>query len=1148
MKDNILFKCMPERPGNRRMPHKIMLVMKLTAVLLFVAALHVSAKSFSQQVTLSSKNAGLASILREIEQQTGYQFFYKESLLEKANRISIRVKNAPLAEVLDRCFAGQPFTYTMIDKIIVVKAADAAAVKPPGEITGKVLNERGEVMIGVSVFIANTNQGTVTDENGRFRLTVDDPENTILEFRFIGYESQTVSAGKQTNIQVVLKESARKLDELAVVGFGTQRKVNLTGAVATVNGDVFEGRPVTSTSAGLQGALPGVTIQSASGQPGRPALSIAIRGVNTLNSSNSPLILIDGVMGGNHEMLNPDDIESISVLKDAASAAIYGARAANGVILITTKKGRIGDQLSLNYAGYAGFQQPTRLPELVNGREFMELHNEARENAGLAAVYLNDAFDAYDAGNDPNNYSNTDWINEIYKSSAFQHSHTLNLSGSSGKTGYYLSYGRLDQDGLIVGDSYNAARNNLRVRVNTEVFNRLKLDANISYMDLKRLDNALSGTAGVFRLAQRISPLVPVKWQTPASGGGWEETPYYAYGSVANPVNVGYNSGYNRFHSRNPAGNFSATLKLVEGLNISGQYAFTSVMDQTKEFNNAMLRYRPDGSDDPANASMRNNISRNNRDDLTQTFISLLTYDKDFGGHHLRALAGYSQEWGFTSWLGAARRNILMDGVEQIDLGTEDISNSGTESHWALRSYFGRLNYDYKERYLFEANLRRDGTSRFSPRNRWGTFPSFSAGWKLSEEPFLRFIKPVVDLAKIRVSYGELGNQNVGAGDLYPYLTGITRVQNPYPMGGLETVGFSQGSLGNEELVWESIEMTNIGIDLQLLRNRLSLTADWYVKNNKNALLKPVYPSLIGFTSAAALPLVNMGKVQSRGWELSAGWRDQAGSLQYGVNFNLSDVTNKVIALGKSAASLGEALIREGDPLNAFFGYQTDGLAQVSDFGGYDQNTGRYTDPGFPTISSYTAITQPGDLKYRDISGPDGKPDGIIDSHDRTIIGNPYPRYTYALRGDLAWKGFDFSFFLQGVGQVDGYLKEEAIHAFINDYSVPQKIHTDRWTPDNTNAAYPRLFYGQTHNREFADYWIQDASYLRLKNIQLGYTLPVHLTRRANIDRMRVYASADNLFTRSDYFYAYDPEVRSTSGDAYPQVKTIILGMTITFK
>ncbi|MEC3879285.1 SusC/RagA family TonB-linked outer membrane protein [Parapedobacter sp. 10938] len=1097
----------------------------------------------------------METIFESIREQTGYNFLFVDGAIPADNKFTVH-EQGELKQVLSGLLQKHGLTYTIKDKTILVKPTPRNAVPQPihagaipvkqSAFSGTVLNEQGQPLSGATIRIKGTPQTAVADEDGRFSFDVA-PEGAVLVVSYTGYQSREITMANRVDVNIRLSPEPLNLSEVVVVGYGTQKRVNLTGSVATVNSEVFEGRPAATVQSAIQGALPGLTIQVGSGQPGRWNTSMNVRGLTTLNSGSNPLILVDGIPYSGLDMLNPDAIESISVLKDASSSAIYGARAANGVLLITTKSGGQFDTPVFTYNGHYGVQTPTRLPELVDGREFMTLTNEARVNAGLGRLYTEDAFTAYDAGSSPNDYNNTDWINEIYKGNAPQQNHQISVQGGKGKTGYFLSYGHFQQGGLIVGNSYDGTRNNMRLRVNTELFDRLKIDGNIGYIQFDRHENALAGTAGVFRLAQRASPLLPVRWYDEATDG-WQTSNHYAYGSVRNPVDVAHNSGYDRFTSKTPSVNVKAVLNIIDGLDVSAQYGFTNSIYRTKEFNAAMYRYLSDGSEYPGNADLRNTISLSESDNLNELLNTTVTYEKNIGDHYFRGLAGYAQEYGFISSLGASRQNILMDGVEQINLGTENIQNSGTETHWALASFFGRINYNYRETYLFEANIRRDGTSRFAKDRRWGTFPSFSAGWVISNESFLEEA-PWLSLLKIRGSYGELGNQNVGSdGNYYPYLTAISRIENAYPIGDGRNVGFAQGALGNSQLIWESLRMTNIGLDVQLLNNRLTFTGDYFIKHNNNALLQPVYPATIGFTSTSALPLVNMGKVESKGWEIAVGWNDHIGDLRYSFTANLADVQNEVIALGKSAPVLGNNLIREGDPLNAYFGYLTDGLATAADFGGFDEAIQRYTDPSFPTISSYTAVTQPGDIKYRDISGPDGVPDGRIDNDDRAIFGNPYPRYTYSLRGQFNWRAFDFSFFLQGVGQIDGYLYDEAIHAFINDYSIPQRYHLDRWTPENTSAKYPRLYYTQNHNREFSDYWVQDASYLRLKNVQVGYQLPDKWASRVRLSRLRVYVSADNLFTKSDYFYAYDPEVRSTSGDAYPQVKTIIAGLSLTLK
>ena len=697
----------------------------------------------------------------------------------------------------------------------------------------------------------------------------------------------------------------------------------------------------------------------------------------------------------------------------------------------------------------------------------------------------------------------------------------------------------MNQEGIVVGDAFNSHRHNARVSVNTEIYDRLKITGNLSFVDYFRSEAGLSGTSGVFRLAQRISPLLPVKWQQQDENGTWYDTDWYSFGAVKNPVDVAYNSGTNKRKSRTFNGIVGADLKIIEGLNLAGQYAANYYWRETNEFNPAMYKYYSDGTPSSENENLRNYVAQDQLNVLTQTLQLTLKYNKIFNKKH-----GYSQEWEDRSTLSASRKNILIDGSEVIDAGTEDIKNGGNKYSWALRSYFGRINYAFDNKYLFEANIRIDGTSRFSRDNRWGYFPSFSAGWNFSRENFLEWAKPALSSGKLRASWGELGNQNVG--NYYPYITPIERVENAYPIGGVGNVGFVQKKLGNKDIKWETIRMFDIGIDLSFFDNRLQASFDWYKKNNLNALVQPVYPTIVGITGSANLPYENIGEIENKGWELFLQWRDKIGDVNYKIGFNLADSRNKIIDLGRSAASLGDNIRREGDPIDAYYGFRTNGLAQASDFEGIDKS-GKYYGPKFAIPQGDEAIVQPGDIKYRDISGPDGKPDGVIDDNDKEVFGDQDPHFIYSFKGQVEWKGIDFSFYLQGVGKANGYLSSEARHCFINDYSVPKVEHLDRWTPTNTDAKYPRMYQSQTHNLRFSDYWKENASYLRLKNIQLGYSFPKHLLSKIKFESLRIYFSADNLLTFSKYFGAYDPEVRSTSGDVYPQVKTYTFGLTTTF-
>ncbi|MEG0559283.1 MAG: TonB-dependent receptor [Muribaculaceae bacterium] len=1104
------------------------------------------AYSQHQRITVDIKNMPLNKAMEQISREASMNVAYSKEFVDANKIVSLKVTNVELKDALSMLLKGDNIGFSFHENSILLfkkgeqkQKQENTVEKKTVRVSGHVSDSTtGEPIIGATVAVAGTSNGTITDIDGNYSLNVN--EGSTVKISYIGYNEVKQTVKKDGTVNFSLSENSTQLDDVVVVGYGTQKKLNLTGAVSMVKGDEIASRPITSVGAGLQGTLPGVTITSASGQPGA-SVDIKIRGVSTINSDTNPLILIDGVAGGDMNLLNPSDIESVSVLKDAASAAIYGARAANGVILVTTKKGNAKEKASLSYSGYVGFQTPTALPELVNGRQYMDLANEAMSAAGFSKPYLDDAYKKYDSGLYPNEYSNTDWIGQIYKKSAFQTGHNLSVRGGNEKSAYFMSYGFLDQDGLVIGDSFKSRRHNARISANTEVFGRLKLNGNVSFVDYYRSQCGYSGTSGVFRLAQRMSPLLPVKWQREDDNGDWENSDYYSSGMVKNPVDVAYNSGTEERKSRVFNGIVGADLKIIEGLNLGGQYSANYYFRNTDEFNPILPQYYSDGSPSPENEKLRNYISEESLNYLTQSFQVTLKYDKEINGHEIGALAGFSQEWEDRSSLFASRKNILLENIHVIDAGTEDIINKGSKQSWALRSYFGRVNYAFEGKYLFEANMRVDGTSRFARNNRWGYFPSFSGGWNFSREKFLDFAKPALTSGKLRASWGELGNQNVGS-DYYPYLTPIESVEKSYPIGAINNVGFLQTKLGNKNIKWETIRMLNIGIDLSFFENRLNASFDWYRKQNIDALVKPIFPTIVGISGSANLPYENLGEIENKGWEVYLQWRDKIGEVKYDVTFNLADSRNKIIDLGKSAPTFGKNLRREGDPINAYYGYLTDGLAQVSDFGGQDDQ-GRYINPKFPIPLASAGLVQPGDIKYRNVSGDDN----VIDDKDKVVLGDPAPHFTYSFKGAVEWRGIDFSFYLQGVGKVDGYLTDEARHCFINDYSIPKVEHLDRWTPTNTGANYPRLYQSQTHNLLVSDYWIEDASYLRLKNIQLGYSLPSKWLKPLKITKLRVYASADNLLTFSKYFGAYDPEVRESNGDAYPQVKTYVFGLNLTF-
>ncbi|MBS9525708.1 TonB-dependent receptor [Litoribacter alkaliphilus] len=992
--------------------------------------------------------------------------------------------------------------------------------------TGRVFDgDSNETIPGVTVNIKGTQNGTVTEIDGSFEIDAQPGETLII--RAMGYTTQEVVLTEETNLDIFLATDSRQLDEVVVVGYGEQKRINLTGAVSTIGANEMRSRPITTIGEALQGQMPGVTVRNTSAQPGQRGNEIRIRGIGTLGDAN-PLVVIDGVPGGNLNILNPDDVESISVLKDAASSAIYGVRGANGVILVTTKRGKKGDSPTVSYSGYMGMQTPTAVPELLGSPEYMELLNESQLNVGRNPTYTQGDINIARSGEDPNYFANTNWMNEILRSSAPQQNHNVSINGGGENMSYYLSYGNLQEGGLVTGDNYKAERNNVRLRVNTQVIDKLDIDVNLGYVDRSYSGSSfgIGAASGPIYAANQILPLVPVRFTT----GGWGYI-----GGQSNPVAVVTDGGTNDFSSQEFTGNVSARLELFDGFSVRGQYGLISSNSKRNIFTKTVDYFSPDDGSLIYQTNPINRIDSRDYVSTYQTFIATAEYDKTFNDiHDIKILAGASQEEFIGDNFTASRTHLVSQEVGHINLGTENQLNTGNASQNALQSLFGRVNYGLNNKYLAEVNFRYDGSSRFSPDVRWNMFTSASVGWIFSEESFFDNLRNVIESGKIRASYGTQGNDRVGSD--FAYLSTYGPVNNTFPIGGNYTIGYRETGVPNSLLTWETMEKMNIGLDFQTLNGRLGIIADYYINNTRDILLVVPLPDVLG----TGYPPQNAGMVRNEGWELGVSWRDQIREFRYGVSFNLSDVRNEVVSLGGVPPTFGDQVRLLGHPIDAFYGLVADRIAQPSDFD-FNEETGVYT-PNFPTIPGDPV--QPGDIIYRDLDG-----DGEISlDTDRTVIGSPIPRYTYGLQLEAGWRGFDISLFIQGVGKANGLINGPGRHALINEGSMPQHIHLDRWTPENPNASYPRLTYQQSYNQRLSTFWLEDASYLRLKNLQIGYTLPSNLLSRLRINSMRVYASGDNLLTRTNFFYAYDPETPVSSGGFYPQVKTFILGVNFNLK
>ncbi len=1140
---------MTKNKMNRSVPiekslKKLHRIMKLTFLFLLLGVSSLFAKeSYSQSVNfnLNMHNATLEEVFDAIRNQSEFEFFYNNNQVNTSKKVNLKVKNATLEEILSQVLNDQ-YNYKIEDRYVLIskknQAIEPAVAQQQGiTIKGHVSDENNEPLIGVSVtLIGHQSIGTTTNVNGDYSIVVPDTK-AVLRFSYLGYTTEERAVQNQKTLNIQMKEATGDLDEVVVVGYGVQKKLNLTGSVGVATGEEIQSRPITSVSNGLQGLLSGVTVTSYTGQPGASNGTIRIRGIGTIGNSN-PLILIDGVEG-NINLLNPEDIQSVSVLKDAASSSIYGARAANGVVLVTTKNVQGAEaKPQINFNGYYGFQMPTSLPEMLGAADYIKMDMEATSNVGKPSNYTQAHLNKVLDGSDPDYFNNSDWVGSSFKDYAPQQNYTVSVTGRGSNMGYMLSYGYLDQEGLTVGNSAKSIRNNFRAKLSTKVASIIDITGNIGYTARKYStpSGGFGNEGGPLYTAISISPVIPIKF----TDGRWG----YGGGS-ANPIALLYDSGTNEFKSQEVNALFTGKITLMKGWDASATYSFKESNSLRNILSKTINYYRPGTNDIWYSTNPTNKLENRDYYEKLQTIIAQTNFERKFGQHTISALAGFSQEWFDASNFTAERTSLLTEMDPTLDLGSKDTqTNSGGGSSWALRSGFGRLNYNFNDRYLLEANLRYDLSSRFAKENRGGLFPSISGAWRISEEEFLKTRFEFLDNLKLRLSYGQLGNQYVGSNN-YPYLAVIGGIGVPR-IGTTANDGYTQTSLPNPNLTWETIEMYDIGLDISLFKSRLNIVTDFYVKNTKDILLTLTYPNVLGLNPTEQ----NAGVVRNTGWEVDIRWNDHIGKdFRYGAKFNLSDVKNKIVDFGGLAdqyTESGHGIRRVGYSIDAYYGYIANGFATPEDFERYNPATNRYEGPKFPVLVDDKSKVQPGDIKLKDIDG-DGK---ITSDLDRDIIGSSIPRYTYNFTGDLGWKGFDLSFTLQGVADCDGVITGRGRHAFTTQSDYPQKAHLDHWSFENPNpnAKYPRLTFDENYNQRFSTFWMEDASYLRLKNVNFGYTFSPSWTKKLNIDKLRLYCSADNLLTFTDFYYAFDPETPRTSGGYYPQTKTVVFGFNLTFK
>ena len=1011
--------------------------------------------------------------------------------------------------------------------MIVLILSSALCMWGQDRISGRVTDTDKLPVIGAGVMIDGTTVGTVTDMDGRWELNA--AKGAKVTVSCMGYASYTFTVGDAAVYDVVLDADSNFLDEVVVVGYDTQKKVNLTGSVASVSTEMIAERPVATAALALQGLASGVTVTSQSGNPGAPGTNIRIRGIGTFGgSSASPLVLVDGVQG-NIDDVDPSQIDKISVLKDAASASIYGSRAANGVILITTKRAP-KDSFSLTYRGYAGWSQPTDLPDLVDAVDYMRLSREASLNDEDEPLYSEEYISRYMANHriDPDSYPITKWQEKVLNGSGFTHNHTLMFNAANGRIRNSASAGYLSQDGIIARQNY--ARYNFRDNMTIDVLDNLavRMDAAVTF----GRRNAVPLAASLFNMMNTRDPLILTQWSSgdyaPMTGGSTNIL----------PVTEGA-GGEKRVDNLKLNAALSVSWSPWKFLTLEGKAAPRFNVSHTHQFDD-VIRYASDafGTQSPVTSRLYNELTESQTQNFYMTWQFTAAFHKDFAsGHDLKVLLGASRETFSQRYYSATRQRLPYPDYPVLNVGAEDetMSNAGTRAEWALQSFFGRINYNYKERYLFEANLRLDGSSRFASGNRWGIFPSFSGAWRLTEEPWMQKARKTLTEMKIRASYGTLGNQNINS-SYYPFAEQLK--MDSYSDNGVLVPSAYKSTLANEGITWETSEMVDVGIDATLW-NKFSVTADWYLKKTHGILMTLNIPLSTGLSA----PYQNAGEVKNMGWEVSAGYHDQWGDFRFGVDANLSDVINTITDMNGQFETHSGGIIRnqEGSSVNSIYGLKCIGMARTQDEADWVNMN----------LRQYGKDIQPGDLIYADTDN-----DGAVTDADMTIIGSAIPRYTYGLTLSLGWKGLSVTAFFQGVGKVDSYLSSYYVQPCINGGTFRTE-HLDRWTSSTPDGFYPRMSYKSDHNRRQSSFWMRDASYFRLKNLNVNYAFPKKLFK-GRIDGLSVFASMENLFTLTGFYQGYDPEVgydaNGANGvslgavaDNYPQVKTFTFGLELKF-
>lgn len=1127
--------------------------MRITTFLLLVCVFCTFAENTHSQnarVSINKKNVQLETVLNEIEHQTDYLFIYNNQV-NVNKKVSLKAKNQPVSKVLEELLADSGITYSVEGNHIVLgKQTMAAAPQQSSTIRGKVIDTNGDPVIGANIVEKGTTNGTTTDVEGNFSINAK--SGSTLVITFIGYVREEVKANAGRRMEIILQEDSETLEEVVVVGYGTMKKADLTGSVATVGSEVIEDRPLTNLGAGLQGAIANLNITSSSGAPGTGS-SFNIRGTTNL-SGGGPLVLVDGIeMDPN--LINPQDVKDVTVLKDAASASIYGARAAFGVILITTKTGFVSQKPVVSLSANYSINVPTVHANYMNSMEYTQWMNDANTTSNGSNYfdditmehvrnYYNDPVNNLPVFHHPDDAAskyrycgNTDWYEALNKKSYPMQQYNISVQGGSETAKYMTSAGMFQQDGISKWTDEDYKRFNVLQHVNYKVNNWLQVGLRAT-LSMVKMNTGPQNKYGSNSLGATIPgdsrPLMPVYHPDGHFAG------YCGDGYFTNQAAWLSQGGSAEMRNNNMYATAFAKLNPFEGLEINFDYTYNYYNYSFKNHVREYIDYDADGNQGSIFPhTSPNQVSYNKRESQYDVFNAYATYKKKINKvHALEGMIGFNQENATYKGVGLSRNNLIANDIPFLNLATGDRSTSDYMNQWAIRGAFFRLFYAYDDKYLVQVNGRYDGSSRFPKDDRFAFFPTFSLGWRLSQEKFWKPIAHIVNDFKIRGSYGALGNQVLlqGGNDMYyPYISTYTTGEVGYLFSGEKQMGVYAPGLVSDQLTWETVKQWDLGFNFSMFDSKLTGEFDYYVRTTEDMLTKSkTLPSILGVSE----PQMNAADLRTSGWEVALTWKSALqNGLAYSATLSLSDYQAEITKYDNPTKNLSDNYY-EGKKLGEIWGFVTDGLFQ-SDEEASSWNQSK--------IVGYTQYA--GDIKFADLNG-DGEvtrgENTVNNSGDLKIIGNETPRHNFGIRGTAEYKGFDFTLFFQGTMKRDIIpSKTFYLSHYTSEWSVPQKMNYDYWREDNRDAFFPRARMNGSAVNENQTRFMLNGAYIRCKQLALGYTIPKYITEKAKISKLRVYFNADNLFEFSGMPDTFDPELATVN--AYPFIRSFSFGANLTF-